>query len=230
MKRRMSLVVILAIALAGLAIPAISASAATIGSLTTAASAATVHSSSHLLKASSVRRAQPTSHQCAVLRRAFNRPGESCSDFIGVNGSGTSTVGAVRFTADAGQIAQIAATSVPHTCSTYYGTCEASFNPRVNCGGFNGNVEWSWEVVGTGSAYWIQIWGQVWSTCASTSSVWLSFTAFPSSFNHNSGSASAYGTSGVNWTHYSYYAPGNISVTVCNTYGGGWHCGTPQTT
>jgi hypothetical protein len=109
-------------------------------------------------------------------------------------------------------------------------TCDYNLDPgpRQACGGFNGHIEWSGDQY---SMMDITTWGEVWSVCAATAYVYLSWqtAAGICGYNEDAGSASAYSTSGVNyyWAD-QCYAPGypsSIHETVCTTEDGGWHCG-----
>ena len=109
-------------------------------------------------------------------------------------------------------------------------TCDYDLDPgpRQACGGFNGWIEWSGDQY---SMIDITTWGEVWSLCAATAYVYLSWQtgAGLCGYNEDAGSASAYSTSGVNyyWAD-ECYAPGypsSIHETVCTTEDGGWHCG-----
>jgi hypothetical protein len=100
--------------------------------------------------------------------------------------------------------------------------------PRQACGGFNGHIQWYIDHYGM---EYISTWGEVWSLCAASAYVYLSWqqTAGLCGWNFNAGGASAYSTSGVN----EEYANGTVCVggpssvheTVCTTEDGGWHCG-----
>jgi hypothetical protein len=91
-------------------------------------------------------------------------------------------------------------------------------SPRVSCGGFNGNVQWSGSTV--------EIWGEVWDTCGGYTYVYLSWNN-PTHHNQAVGTSQPHDTDGVsNHTFSGGLNVSNIAVTVCSTYGG-WHCGTP---
>jgi hypothetical protein len=91
-------------------------------------------------------------------------------------------------------------------------------SPRVSCGGFNGNVEWSGPTV--------EIWGEVWDTCGGDTYVYLSWNN-PTHHNQAVGTAQPYSTNGVPVQSFGGgLNVSNIAVTACSTYGG-WHCGTP---
>ena len=97
-------------------------------------------------------------------------------------------------------------------------------SPRVNCGGFNGDVEYN-DTSGGGPE--ITIWGELWSSCGTTY-VYLSWDAAP--FHHNADVASASVSTTVSVSPHHYYnddGASYIAVTVCSTYGG-WHCGAPD--
>jgi hypothetical protein len=109
-------------------------------------------------------------------------------------------------------------------------TCQYSLNPgpRQACGGFNGDIYWSDD---SGGMDVINTWGEVWSLCAATAYVYLSWqqTAGACGYNEDSGSASAYSTSGVNAQYvppvWCIGGPSSVHETVCTTEDGGWHCG-----
>jgi hypothetical protein len=91
-------------------------------------------------------------------------------------------------------------------------------SPRVSCGGFNGNVQWSGNSV--------EIWGEVWDTCGGYTYVYLSWNN-PTHHNQAVGTAQPRDTDGVSaQTFKGGLNVSNIAVTTCSTYGG-WHCGTP---
>lgn len=125
------------------------------------------------------------------------------------------TIGAVL--ALSGMIAAAPALASPH----------ASASARVHCGGFNGQLTWSPFPGG------VHVWGVLWTTChGSDSYLFVSEPGNGTYMIHPSTDARVRRFSvGIN------YEPGNSvfsaitgtpSVTVCNTYGGGWHCGTPS--
>jgi len=109
-------------------------------------------------------------------------------------------------------------------------TCTYDLNPgpRQACGGFNGWIEWSGDQY---SMMDITTWGEVWSLCAATAYVYLSWQTAMGicGYNEDAGSASAYSTNGVNYLWADQcFAPGypsSIHETVCTTEDGGWHCG-----
>jgi hypothetical protein len=107
--------------------------------------------------------------------------------------------------------------------------CTYSLNPgpRQACGGFNGNIQWLNDDWGMA---WVQTWGEVWSLCAATAYVYLSWNQTNGAAHYNppaSGSASAYSSSGVNafYTSNGFGGPSSMHETVCTTQNGGWHCG-----
>ena len=123
-----------------------------------------------------------------------------------------------------------AATVTPHlaavpqaaAASVHQGDPQVSVNPRVSCGGFNGNVAWT-------SSH-IQIWGQIWNdSCSNNTTLFLTWNDLSGHHNPQVTQVNGFGNSiGVSvHTYGTSGAPSSGSVTVCSTYGG-WHCGTPQ--
>jgi hypothetical protein len=110
-------------------------------------------------------------------------------------------------------------------------SCEYNLDPgpRQACGGFNGHIEWTNDNYGLDAMF---TWGEVWSLCAATAYVYLSWqqSAGLCGENKDAGSASAYSTSGVNYEWDSENVciggPSDVQETVCTTEDGGWHCGT----
>jgi hypothetical protein len=106
----------------------------------------------------------------------------------------------------------------------------ATVSPRVRCGGFNGHIEWT----GTVSVIpYIQVWGKVWSTCRSYTTLELSYEQGFSSATQEAGTTFGFGhdSEGVNYGAEDLgNAPvGHISVKVCSTYPSGRTvCGSPQ--
>jgi hypothetical protein len=107
--------------------------------------------------------------------------------------------------------------------------CTYSLNPgpRQACGGFNGDIQWYDDSYGL---EYIETWGEVWSLCAATAYVYLSWQESMGmcGYNEDAGSASAYSTSGVNYEWADQcVAPGgpsSVHETVCTTENG-WSCG-----
>jgi hypothetical protein len=93
----------------------------------------------------------------------------------------------------------------------------ATVSPRDNCGGFNGDVDW------TSSS--IQLYGEVWDVHCSggTTEVWLSWNGTVHN-NFEAGSAVDPHTDGVNYKDSTKTTPTDIIVTVCSTKPS-WHCG-----
>lgn len=116
--------------------------------------------------------------------------------------------------------------------SAGYKHCDYAFNPgpRVNCGGYNGHIEWEDDWYGT---IWIRTYGILWSTCDTTSYLYLTYDQDMGLRHHNQQVATAgpWHSVGVDKTDpspvESIGGVSNVSVTVCSNYGGGWHCGTP---
>ncbi|MQY03436.1 hypothetical protein [Actinomadura macrotermitis] len=102
-----------------------------------------------------------------------------------------------------------------------------SVKPRVNCGGFNGWIEWGgWGSIAI-PAY-IDVWGKVWSTCNSTTYLYLDYSHFTSPHHKKISQAGPHSTHGVNWDTDSHSATfGQIKITTCSTYRG-WSCGKPE--
>lgn len=105
----------------------------------------------------------------------------------------------------------------------------AAVSPRVNCGGYNGQVRSSSASVST--------WGELWNTCGSgTNYLYLNLSSCSpagGTLNDPIAVAGPNRTVGVKPTTVPFLAkdPSNvdgcIKFTVCSTHGG-WHCGTPK--
>jgi hypothetical protein len=103
---------------------------------------------------------------------------------------------------------------------------ERSVSPRVTCGGFNGNVEWGGNGSVLDEAY-LDVWGTLWSTCKTTTYLYISYQLLQNSYNKTIKSAGANSSVGVNWSTSSDWATfGYIVVDTCSTYKG-WTCGAP---
>jgi hypothetical protein len=120
----------------------------------------------------------------------------------------------------------------PGCISNYVGgqNCEYEAYPRVTCGGYDGWVGWDDDYEGT-----IDVWtyGEVWDTCyADTTYVYLSWEQDMGLRHGNDQAGWASNNTGTQGVNYDDAHPdgslggvSNVSVTVCNTYNYGWHCG-----
>jgi hypothetical protein len=140
--------------------------------------------------------------------------------YAGTTHSGTDQTAAIRVMNTRSGPAT-AGRSVRPNCG---GTCTQAVSPRLSLAGcsakdgFNGNIQWT--------SYSVQAWGEVWDSCGTTATVWLSWSC-PTGHNSEIGEAAAFTTSGVNFPAYGCFTnPGNISITVCANWNG-WECGTP---
>jgi hypothetical protein len=157
---------------------------------------------------------------CTALRRALGKPDANCASFVKIS-KGASTLAAAKASASSGITPDC---SIPGEVDT----CTATVSPRVTCGGFNGHIIWDTAAFAPNGEYYVEIYGEVWSTCNSTSYVYLAWDS-PTYHNADDGNAGPYRTTGVLTTHGGLLkGAGYISVDVCNTYNGGWHCGATQ--
>jgi hypothetical protein len=116
--------------------------------------------------------------------------------------------------------------------SAGYKYCDYGFNPgpRVNCGGYNGHVDWEDDWYGT---IWINTYGQLWSNCDTTTYLYLSWDQDMGLVHRNylMATVGPWQSVGVNKTNptpaETIGGVSNVAVTACSNYGGGWHCGTP---
>jgi hypothetical protein len=133
-----------------------------------------------------------------------------------------------KFWRSAAVMACVGVMSLGLTTAAQAGT--TSVSPRNNCGGFNGNVQWSVTNPVTHAGQ-IHIWGELWNNnCpAGDTYLFVSYTLVPGGsyqfFPLKSAEYSAHGNVGVNW----YNSKSNmnfsgIKVRVCD-YSNGTDCG-----
>lgn len=109
------------------------------------------------------------------------------------------------------------------------GSPNATVSPRVQCGGFNGHIAWSGL---TGTPY-IHVWGIVWSTCKSFTTLKVTYSEGTGGGAQQAGLTFGFEreSQGVNYQVEGLGgAPvGHISIKVCSTHPTGRTvCGKPQ--
>ena len=128
--------------------------------------------------------------------------------------------GATEASAAVSQKATLVSPRVPDFINTKPVYPRISFPGCPRKDGFNGNVQWT-------DLASIQIWGEIWDSCGTQVSVFLTFYA-PGYHNPAVGTAAFGSTNGVNQLFDTMIGnPGHISVTVCGWWVGKWMCGAP---